>query len=185
MISTIVYDSYLTAIDGHVLAGHDVSDGGLITCLLEMGFGGHCGLKVDITHKTPKNDSAIDILFAEELGWVLEVGHDHIEKVLFEFKKSGVPCYPIGCSSEYGPEGKIEISVHGNTVVNAPMHQLLASWEETSYQLEKRQANPISVTEENQSFKTRKGPSYRLSFNPANLKIHSGPALSKASRAKN
>jgi phosphoribosylformylglycinamidine synthase len=141
-----------------------------------MGFGGHCGLKVDLTHKS---GTPVDVLFAEELGWVLEVGPDHIEKVLFEFKKAQVPCFPIGCSSEFGPEGKIEVSVHGETVVSAPMHQLLASWEETSFQLEKRQANPISVTEENQSFKTRTGPTYRLSFNPANLKIHSGPALSK------
>jgi len=29
-------------------AGHDVSDGGLITAILEMAFAGNCGLDVDI-----------------------------------------------------------------------------------------------------------------------------------------
>ena len=30
-------------------AGHDISDGGLVTCVLEMAFAGNCGLRVDIT----------------------------------------------------------------------------------------------------------------------------------------
>lgn len=29
-------------------SGHDISDGGLIVCLLEMAFAGNCGLVVDI-----------------------------------------------------------------------------------------------------------------------------------------
>ncbi len=31
-----------------VLAGHDVSDGGLVTTLLEMAFSGNCGIDVDL-----------------------------------------------------------------------------------------------------------------------------------------
>ena len=34
--------------DGLLLAGHDVSDGGLIGSVLEMAFAGNCGVKVDI-----------------------------------------------------------------------------------------------------------------------------------------
>jgi len=163
---------------GYILAGHDVSDGGLVTCLLEMAFGGHCGLKADIVHK---DGSPLNTLFAEELGWVLEIGKNYVEKVLFEFKKSGVPCYPIGCSSEYGPTGKIEISVNGETVVDASMVNLLSSWEETSYQLEKRQAKPISVTEEFNSYSTRTGPKYRFnSVDPKEIKIHIGSPLSSS-----
>lgn len=33
-----------------VSAGHDVSDGGLLTCLLEMGFAGNCGLQVELSN---------------------------------------------------------------------------------------------------------------------------------------
>ncbi|CAG7828435.1 unnamed protein product [Allacma fusca] len=159
---------------GHILSGHDVSDGGLITCLLEMAFGGHCGLKVDISHKP--NGTPIDVLFSEEVGWVLEVGSSEIEKVLFEFKHSKVPCYPIGVSSEAGPNSRLEINVLGESVIDAPMVQLLQSWEETSYQLEKRQANPISVMQEYQSYKSRKGPTYKLSFDPRKIPISSVPS---------
>ena len=30
------------------MSGHDVSDGGLITCLLEMAFAGNCGLEINV-----------------------------------------------------------------------------------------------------------------------------------------
>lgn len=56
--------------DGAILSGHDISDGGLITCLLEMAFGGISGINVSINHRSGKS---IPILFSEEIGWVLEV----------------------------------------------------------------------------------------------------------------
>jgi len=34
--------------DGKILSGHDVSDGGLVVCLLEMAFAGNRSLNVDI-----------------------------------------------------------------------------------------------------------------------------------------
>lgn len=35
--------------DRLLCSGHDVSDGGLITCLLEMAFAGNCGIEVDVS----------------------------------------------------------------------------------------------------------------------------------------
>lgn len=56
--------------DGSVLSGHDVSDGGLIVCLLEMCFAGISGMEVHVKHRQGKS---VPILFSEEVGWVLEV----------------------------------------------------------------------------------------------------------------
>lgn len=159
---------------GHVLSGHDVSDGGLVTCLLEMAFGGSCGLKVDITHRD--STCPIEVLFSEEVGWVLEVSNTCIDKVLFEFKKANIPAYPIGVSSGVGPASKIEVSVRGELMVDAFMGDLFQAWEETSYQLEKRQASTVCVTQEHQSFKKRKGPDFRYNFNPELIKIVTEPA---------
>lgn len=39
-------------------------------------------------------------------------------------------------------------------------------WEETSFQLEMRQANPACVTQEQDGLKSRKQPPYRLTFGP-------------------
>lgn len=32
--------------EGRILAGHDISDGGIATTLLEMAFAGNCGIQV-------------------------------------------------------------------------------------------------------------------------------------------
>lgn len=55
---------------GICTAGHDVSDGGIVTCLLEMSFATNCGLQ---THMTSLRDHPLYFLFAEESGLVIEV----------------------------------------------------------------------------------------------------------------
>ena len=37
-------------IDRKITAGHDISDGGFVTCVLEMAFAGNCGLDLNIDH---------------------------------------------------------------------------------------------------------------------------------------
>lgn len=53
------YGSYLLRIfaGNLLLSGHDVSDGGLITCLLEMAFAGNCGFSVDFALPEPSKSS--------------------------------------------------------------------------------------------------------------------------------
>ena len=41
----ILSESYL--LDDLLTAGHDVSDGGVLICLLEMAFAGNCGVDVN------------------------------------------------------------------------------------------------------------------------------------------
>lgn len=55
---------------GICTAGHDVSDGGIIACILEMAFATNCGLQVQITRK---GDTPVSYLFSEESGVVIEV----------------------------------------------------------------------------------------------------------------
>jgi len=53
----------------YLSAGHDISDGGIATTLLEMAFAGNCGIEVDLTAEA--GVTALDCLFAEEGGVVL------------------------------------------------------------------------------------------------------------------
>ena len=55
--------------EGVLLAGHDRSDGGLLTRVLEMCFGGDCGCVMEATTE----NSVMEFLFNEELGLVVEV----------------------------------------------------------------------------------------------------------------
>lgn len=63
--------------EGVVLALHDISDGGLVTCLLEMCVAGWGGASVDLPPAPAPTHSATDkvppilaALFSEEVGYV-------------------------------------------------------------------------------------------------------------------
>jgi phosphoribosylformylglycinamidine synthase len=154
------------------MAGHDVSDGGLITCLLEMAFAGISGIKINIAHKEGK---ALDILFAEELGWVLEVDSKDVEFTNTTFQSHGVPVYVIGESTTFGIQSLVTVSVNDTLALNSDLLSLFHIWEETSYRLELRQANPDCVRREFESLGNRKAPAYRLTFDPQKSQ---GPAKS-------
>ena len=62
-----------------ILALHDVSDGGLITSLLEMAFTKKVGLK--ITDKELNKSNLNEYFFAEELGLVMQVAISEIDTI--------------------------------------------------------------------------------------------------------
>ncbi len=144
---------------GRVLAGHDISDGGLITTVLEMAFAGNSGLELDIEAEA----GALDVLFSEEAGLVMEYDPEHEDKVLRTLEGAEVPFRVIG---ETTAERVITVSVNGTVVLDEPMTELRAIWEETSYRLDLLQANPECVEEERRSIHDRPGPKFRVSFEP-------------------
>ena len=144
---------------GLVLAGHDRSDGGLVTTLLEMAFSGNCGLEVEV----PGHDSALAALFNEELGLVLECRGQDVAQVEEILAQAQVPCQLLGTSS---PGKQVVIKHQGATVLDEEMQLLRGWWEETSYQLERLQMNTVCAEEEKKNIFDRPGPSYELPFSP-------------------
>ena len=61
---------------------------------------------------------------------------------------------------------QVKISVNNNLVLDVPMCELRDIWEETSFVLERRQANPHCVEAEQMGMKLRKCPPYSLPFDP-------------------
>jgi phosphoribosylformylglycinamidine synthase len=165
---------------GLVRAGHDRSDGGLVTTLLEMAFAGNCGIDVDLRTERPAgranppaatdSDAAaastgpIAALFAEELGLVIEIDPHDEPRVLDAFRRADVPCAMIGSTVE---EPTIRIRMDGNEVLNDDMRDLRDVWEETSFEIDSLQANPECVEQERTGLRDRKRPPYALSFEPA------------------
>ncbi|XP_040857208.1 phosphoribosylformylglycinamidine synthase [Ochotona curzoniae] len=145
--------------DRLLCSGHDVSDGGLITCLLEMAFAGNCGVEVDVP--APGAD-ALPVLFAEEPGLVLEVQEPHLAAVLQRYRGAGLQCLELGHTGEAGPHAMVRVSVNGTVVLEEPVGQLRALWEETSFQLDRLQAEPHCVAEEERGLQERRGPNYCL-----------------------
>jgi phosphoribosylformylglycinamidine synthase len=154
-----------------ILGGHDRSDGGIITTLLEMAFAGNCGLDIDITASAPaslakggtEEVDAISLLFAEELGMVIEYLPKHERSIKKILQEKGLAYQCIGRTTR---QKKIKISVDGEQVLSEDMRRLRGIWEETSHQLDCFQRNPACVKEEKKAIYNRKGQTFRFSFTP-------------------
>ncbi len=156
-----------------ISSGHDVSDGGLITTLLEMAFSGNCGISIDIkSEEIVRSDKdiismALNLLFAEELGIVLEVLDENVNTVYQAYTEAGLNCNKIGYTAIPGQEGIVKVSVDDVVVLQDRMTSLRDVWEATSFQLARLQSNPKCVMVEESSLCTRKTPPYSLSFTPS------------------
>uniref|UniRef100_A0A1L8DXU7 Phosphoribosylformylglycinamidine synthase n=1 Tax=Nyssomyia neivai TaxID=330878 RepID=A0A1L8DXU7_9DIPT len=163
---------------GKLLAGHDVSDGGLIVCILEMAFGGLSGLNVDISGilRSQSHPNHIPILFAEECGWVLEVESQNLTAIIEAFRTEDVPVYHIGSSVGCGMKSPVKIQCQGEMLLDAELLGLFKQWEATSFALEKLQMNPECATEEFEGLAGRKIVSYKCTYNPDDVIITREPA---------
>ena len=144
---------------GLVLAGHDRSDGGLITTVLEMAFSGNCGLEIDLQG----DDSALAVLFSEELGLVLEIDDNNMTEVVNMLSLKDIPATVLGRTVG---EKRVRISYKNDLVLDEDMRILRGLWEETSFQLEVLQMNPVCAAAEKENIYDRQGASYHLSFTP-------------------
>jgi phosphoribosylformylglycinamidine synthase len=148
--------------EGVILSGHDRSDGGLIITLLEMAFAGNCGIDIEIRSQKPENE-LISLLFSEEAGLVIEYLPENQDRITGSLKDRGIPYQLIGRTSE---RKRIKISVNEKTVLEEDIKHLRKIWEETSYQIDRLQANPDCVEEEKANIYGRKGMSFNVSYVP-------------------
>uniref|UniRef100_A0A671L7Y8 Phosphoribosylformylglycinamidine synthase n=1 Tax=Sinocyclocheilus anshuiensis TaxID=1608454 RepID=A0A671L7Y8_9TELE len=149
-------------------AGHDVSDGGLISCLLEMAFAGNRGMDVDMPLE---GIDVMEALFSEELGLVLEVCERNASTVCQRYTHAGLLCHRIGRTSGFGPDARVRVSLCGQEVLNEHLPTLRAIWESTSFQLERLQANPLCVQEEEEGLASLTQQYLKLTFDPSQTPI--------------
>jgi phosphoribosylformylglycinamidine synthase len=142
-----------------ILSGHDRSDGGLIVTLLEMAFAGNCGIDVDMVSHHP----SLPLLFSEELGIVFEYLPENEGRIKGILSDNNIPFQIIGKTLK---AKEIKVRINNETVLKEDMRDLRETWEETSYRLDKFQANPGCVEEERRTSLDRKGPLFDLSFLP-------------------
>ncbi|CAK1553690.1 unnamed protein product [Leptosia nina] len=150
--------------EGKLLSGHDISEGGFITTVLELGIGGLRGLQLDV--QVESHVSAINALFNEELGIVVEVEQADVKYVLSEYAKNGVQANVIGATGKYGMQSEVIVKVNGAKVVDTKLIDVFKMWEETSYQLECLQANSECIKQEWNGLEKRKGVTYSVTFDP-------------------
>lgn len=122
----------------YLLAYHDRSDGGLLVTLLEMMFAGRLGFEIKLDSL---GADAISILFAEELGAVIQVRKVDLEAVLATLSQFGL----AACSHVLGSvtdNDRCLIHYSGRVVLDKPRAALQRVWSETSWLMQKLRDNP-------------------------------------------
>ncbi len=129
--------------NGKVFAGHDVSAGGLLTCLLEMNFPNtKGGMNIDIQKFGNKND--IEVLFNENPALVLQVSKETAE----ELAATGLSCFVLGT---YNVESD-KIEIRGTNSYEFDIKELRNTWFKTSYILDCEQSGAAKAKERFESF---------------------------------
>jgi phosphoribosylformylglycinamidine synthase len=155
------FDAVQRLIDeGLITAGHDRSDGGLVTTILEMAFAGNCGVDVTLDGAAA---GAIPRLFAEELGLVLETDEKDAERVMQALRQASVPCVAIGRGTK---EPRARVTVGGAAVLDEDVRDLRDLWEATSFELDRLQADADCVRQEREGLRHRAAPPFKLTFDP-------------------
>jgi len=118
-----------------ILAGHDVSSGGLITTLLEMTFPSLQGGLYLATDELNENDP-IRMLFSEKPGVIIQVKNSG--EINQQLKNAGVEAYLIG---RYSDKRTISLN-HDNQQFEFDIDSLRELWFKTSYLFERHQTVP-------------------------------------------
>ena len=120
---------------GLVLAGHDISAGGLITCLLEMCFANTEG-GLEISVDKFKHTDLVKILFAENPAIVVQVRNKDKKEFKEILDEAGIGYVKIGQPAE---ERHILVEHDGQTY-QFGIDYLRDVWYETSYLLDTKQS---------------------------------------------
>ena len=158
------FDAVQSLIDaGAIAAGHDRSDGGLVTCLLEMAFAGGCaGLDVNVPSKSREVEGGaaawVGALFGEAPGLVVQCAAGREGDVSRAFEAADVSAVAIGRATS---NADAVIRVDGVEVLRAPVRELWADWEATAFAMERHQGRDHAcVALEAATLATRTPPSY-------------------------
>lgn len=145
---------------GWVMAGHDISAGGLITTLLEMTFANQQG-GIHVNLYDMSGEDVVKNLFAENPGVVIQVSDQHKHALREYLESEGIGYAKIGYPTP--KERKIVIKK------NEWQHEfdidaLREAWYQTSYELDKRQSMNGMADQRHRNYKEQP---LQLQFNDA------------------
>ncbi len=125
---------------GHLLACHDISDGGLAVALCEMSFASRCGLRVDLGAV----DDPVAALFSEEAGLVLQVHGDDAEAVCGHLAGVGLQARVIGRPL---PGIDIEMVAGEQVLVSSNRPTLQRIWSSVTWHMQSLRDDPDCARE--------------------------------------
>ena len=130
-----------------VFSYHDISDGGLIACLVEMIISGDCGfhLKTKLSKRDLRN-----FLFSEELGFVMQVSKETFKEIEAFMKALKKIDKLIILGSTDKTNGLTISSREFEETID--LKTLITNWTHVSTKVKTLRDNPISALEESKYF---------------------------------
>lgn len=145
---------------GWVMAGHDISAGGLITTLLEMTFANQQG-GIHVNLYDVSGEDVVKNLFAENPGVVIQVSDLHKHALREYLESEGIGYAKIG----YPTPKERKIVVKKNEWRHEfDIDALREAWYQTSYELDKRQSMNGMADQRHRNYKEQP---LQLRFNDA------------------
>lgn len=155
---TEVFNTVQTLIEKNkILAGHDISAGGMITTLLEMCFANVSG-GLDINLNNIDEPDIIKLLFSQNPGIIVQVKDEN--EIAETLRERGISYFSIGHPIKEriirlkGKESNFEFDID----------RLRDTWFKTSFLLDSKQSEPEKASERYRFYKT-----HDVSFNMSNF----------------
>ncbi|MDC0496879.1 phosphoribosylformylglycinamidine synthase [Flavobacteriaceae bacterium] len=133
--------------NGLIVAGHDISAGGLITTLCEMCFSDN-NVGADLVLDSLNEEDSIKLLFSENAGLVIQSKDDSIEDY---FKKDNIEFFRIGKTSK---SDNLTIK-NFNENIDLKISEFRDEWFSTSVLLDKKQTSNNLAIERFNNFKNQ------------------------------
>jgi phosphoribosylformylglycinamidine synthase len=152
------------AAEGTILAYHDRSDGGLFVTLVEMAFAGGTGLDIELP---PDGGDVLAVLFAEELGAVLQARQADLAAVCDCFARHGLAGAVSTCGRPVATDA-IAIRKNGQVLFSEKRTVLRGIWSETTLAMQSLRDDPACAAEEQETRCDASDPGLvmRPSFDP-------------------
>jgi phosphoribosylformylglycinamidine synthase len=135
-------------LENKILAGHDISAGGMITALLEMTFPNNTlGLDVDLS--SMGEEDLVKLLFSENPGVILQV--EDVETITSFLEEKGIVFHHIGRVND---ERRFEVSsLDKNITLDIDKYRDM--WFRTSYLLDRKQSGNNLALERFNNYKSQ------------------------------
>ena len=129
--------------ENKILSLHDVSDGGLITTLLEMAFTKKIGLKIKDQELTKGNLN--NYFFSEESGLVIQIADSDIETIQDQLLSVGLSAKIVGSISD---NKEISVSNESENLFSESVITLEKYWREASHAIQAIRDNQLIADSE-------------------------------------
>ena len=145
----VLFDATQQLLDkGQILALHDISDGGLVTSLIEMALCSNQGL--DLILDYPEKAKIVPKLFSEESGLLVEVENKKLDEIKKYLGTLGVNYEEIARKNS---QKKFTIKSFKETMFSSDLNTIFNQWSKVSFEMQKIRDTEQSAEQEKQAYK--------------------------------